>query len=181
MKRVLFAITGTIAGLAALLGYKTHGASSGPVALPSAGVAPPSTSGATSGASPAPSGHTSAQAPSTTHAPVQTGGGPGSSHPAPANTTPAGAAPRTVIGQAEQTPYGVVQVKVTATGKHITNVGFVQLTADDGHSQSINQQAAPILLQQTLQAQSANINGVSGASFTSQGYVASLQSALDQL
>jgi uncharacterized protein with FMN-binding domain len=101
---------------------------------------------------------------------------------APAGTgAPPAHTARTVVGRAEQTPYGVVQVKVTATGRQITNVKFVQLTAYDGNSQFINQQAAPILLQQTLQAQSANINGVSGASYTSQGYVASLQSALDQL
>lgn len=70
---------------------------------------------------------------------------------------------------------------MAATGTKITNVSFVQLTAYDGTSQMINQQAAPILLQQTLQAQSAHIDGVSGATYTSMGYIASLQSALDKL
>ena len=165
MKRIALAVTGTVAGLAALLGFKTHGGSLGPAALPSAGVAPANVSASShSSAQVSPGGHTTA-----------------SSHPAPSGSTSAANAARTVVGQAEQTPYGIVQVKVTAVGKHITNVGFVQLTAFDGRSQSINQQAAPILLQQTLQAQSAHISGVSGASYTSQGYVASLQSALDQL
>jgi uncharacterized protein with FMN-binding domain len=75
----------------------------------------------------------------------------------------------------------VVQVQVTAKGKTITDVQFVQLTAYDGRSQEINSQAGPMLVQQTLAAQSANINGVSGATFTSASYVQSLQSALDQL
>ena len=62
----------------------------------------------------------------------------------------------------------------------ITDVAFVQLTAFDGRSQRINSDAAPILLQETLSAQSATIDSVSGATYTSDGYVESLQSALDQ-
>ncbi len=59
-------------------------------------------------------------------------------------------------------------------------MSFLQLTAFDGRSQQINSAAAPILLQETLSAQSAQIDTVSGASYTSAGYVQSLQSALDQ-
>jgi uncharacterized protein with FMN-binding domain len=59
-------------------------------------------------------------------------------------------------------------------------VTFLQLTSHDGRSADINSQAAPILLQETLSAQSSNIDSVSGASFTSAGYLQSLQSALDQ-
>jgi uncharacterized protein with FMN-binding domain len=73
-----------------------------------------------------------------------------------------------------------VQVKLTVSGTKITNVSFTQLTAYDGRSQEINSQAAPILLQETLTAQSAQIDTVSGASYTTDGYVQSLQSALDQ-
>ncbi len=65
-------------------------------------------------------------------------------------------------------------------GSKITNVSFVQLTAFDGRSQQINSDAAPILLQETLSAQSAKIDTVSGATYTSDGYEQSLQSALDQ-
>jgi len=82
-------------------------------------------------------------------------------------------------GAAEQTRYGVVQVKITVTGKKITNVAFVRLEAFDDHSARINSEAAPILLHETLTAQSARIDSVSGASYTSQGYLESLQSALD--
>jgi len=85
-----------------------------------------------------------------------------------------------VTGDPIQTQYGVVQVKITLAGSKITNAGFAQLTANDDTSAQINSQAAPILLQQTLSAQSAQIDGVSGASYTSQGYQQSLQSALDK-
>jgi uncharacterized protein with FMN-binding domain len=71
-------------------------------------------------------------------------------------------------------------VAVTVSGTHVAAANFVQLTAFDGRSQQINSEAAPILLQETLTAQSAHIDTVSGATYTSDGYVQSLQSALDQ-
>jgi len=75
-----------------------------------------------------------------------------------------------------------LSVSVTVSGKKITKVGIASL--DDGgnfRSQSIDQQSIPILEQQVLQAQSANIQGVSGASYTSAGFAQSLQSALSKL
>jgi len=66
------------------------------------------------------------------------------------------------------------------TGSKIADVSYVQLTAYDGRSQQINSYAAPILLQETLSTQSANIDTVSGATYTSEGYIQSLQSALDK-
>lgn len=161
MKRVLLSLFATAAGLAALLGFKTHGQPVGATgALPSAGLpgsSPSSTSTSPSGTSPQPSGKPTSSGRSTT-----------------------AAAPRTLDGDAVQTPYGVVQVQATVTGTRITNVKFLQLTANDGQSQQINSYAAPILLQETLTAQNANIDTVSGASYTTAGYVQSLQSALDQ-
>jgi uncharacterized protein with FMN-binding domain len=73
-----------------------------------------------------------------------------------------------------------VQVQVVVAGTKIQNVSFLQLTADDPRSQEINDQAGPILLQETLSAQSSTIDTVSGATYTSEGYLQSLQSALDQ-
>ena len=64
-------------------------------------------------------------------------------------------------------------------GTRITNVALKQLTAFDPHSQDINSMAAPVLLQETLKAQSAHIDTVSGATYTSDGYEQSLQGALD--
>jgi len=78
------------------------------------------------------------------------------------------------------TQFGPVQVRVTVQSGHITDVQATALPSG-GYSSQINNYAAPQLRQQALAAQSANINGVAGASFTSQGYRQSLQSALTQL
>jgi len=77
--------------------------------------------------------------------------------------------------------YGELELKVTATGGKITSVQPVIDTAYDARSYQVNAYAEPQLNSQALQAQSANINGVSGATFTSQAYVQSLQAALDKL
>lgn len=162
MKRVALSIIGTVVGLVALLSFKSHGQPVGsPGALPSAGipaVAAPSTPGATTTSAPPSPGST----------------GSTSSTGAPGSTV------RTIAGSAVQTRYGVVQVQITVTGTKIDNVSFLQLTAFDGRSQQINSAAAPILLQETLTAQNAQIDTVSGATYTSDGYVQSLQSALDK-
>jgi len=70
---------------------------------------------------------------------------------------------------------------VTVTGSRITNVEPVVDTAYDPRSSQINSYAEPLLVSETIEAQSAAINGVSGATFTSQAYVQSLQAALDKL
>ncbi|MGU3409012.1 FMN-binding protein [Microbacterium sp. M1A1_1b] len=86
----------------------------------------------------------------------------------------------TFTGTTAQTRYGPVQVQITVAGGKITEVTALQLTNDGGRSVAISQQAAPILRQEALQAQSAKIQAVSGATYTSDGYVTSLQSAIDQ-
>jgi uncharacterized protein with FMN-binding domain len=77
--------------------------------------------------------------------------------------------------------YGDVQVRVSVAGGRITQVSAVQLPNGDGRSQQISSFAGPQLAQQALKAQSAKIDGVSGATYTSDSYRTSLQSALDQL
>ncbi|WP_235515543.1 FMN-binding protein [Curtobacterium sp. Leaf183] len=86
----------------------------------------------------------------------------------------------TFTGTTAQTRYGPVQVEITVASGKITEVTALQLTNDGGRSVQISQQAAPILRQEALQAQSAKIQAVSGATYTSDGYVTSLQSAIDQ-
>jgi uncharacterized protein with FMN-binding domain len=159
MKRVVLTLVATVIGIVALLSFKTethHAATAS--GLPSAVLSGSTTSAPAS----APSAGTSA--------PPR----PGASTQAP--TGPA----KSFTGSAIQTRYGTVQIKITVVGTKITDVAFVQLTADDGRSQEINTNAAPTLLQETLTAQNANIDSVSGASYTSEGYLESLQSALDQ-
>jgi uncharacterized protein with FMN-binding domain len=87
---------------------------------------------------------------------------------------------RSVTGSSVGTPYGDVEVRVTFTGAEITDVVPVRLPDSNGVDQEIDQQAVPILIQETLTAQSASIQAVSGASYTSDGYIQSLQSALDK-
>lgn len=160
MKRILLALVGTVAGLAALLSVKSHSGLTGRGGLPAAALP------ATAPSSSAPS----SSAPSSSASPS----------PNPRSSSTPAATSRTIAGPAVQTQYGVVQVQVVVSGSTIKNVSFLQLTADDPRSAAINSQAGPILLQQTLAAQSAHIDGVSGATYTSAGYVQSLQSALDQ-
>jgi len=71
-------------------------------------------------------------------------------------------------------------VKITVTAKKITAVDVVEYPTGNGRDQEINSRAVPTLVQETLTAQSAGIDMVSGATYTSNGYLTSLQSALDQ-
>jgi uncharacterized protein with FMN-binding domain len=174
VKRVLLSITGTVIGVVALLSFK----SSSPVS--SAGGLPTASLPGTSSSSTATSTTPSATATSSAAPPDPSSGASSPTATRSSATAKASATARSYVGSSITTRYGIVQVKVTVVGSKITDVGFAQLTAFDGRSQRINSQAAPILLQETLQAQSARIDSVSGASYTSQGYVQSLQSALDQ-
>jgi uncharacterized protein with FMN-binding domain len=96
---------------------------------------------------------------------------------------PAVAAPaksRTVTGNSVSTRYGDVEIQITITGNQISAVTPVKLPDSNGIDQEIDQQAVPFLIQETLAAQSASIDMVSGATYTSDGYIRSLQSALDK-
>ena len=86
----------------------------------------------------------------------------------------------TYNGQSEDTPYGIVQVAVVVSGGKITDIKFLQMPYDLGHSQQVTSYAEPYLKDETIQRQSANIDFVSGASTTSEAYQLSLQAALDK-
>jgi len=86
----------------------------------------------------------------------------------------------TYTGDAIQTPHGMVQVEIVVTNQRITDIHVVQCPSDLQHSIDLCQQATPLLISRSLDAQSANIDSVSGATFTSQGYKQSLQSAIDK-
>ncbi|MET9020652.1 FMN-binding protein [Actinopolymorpha sp. NPDC004070] len=85
-----------------------------------------------------------------------------------------------VVGQTADTPYGPVQVKVTMLGHRITDVTALQLPSGNQRSSEIAGFAAPALRREALSTQSAHIDSVSGATYTSEGYRTSLQSALDR-
>lgn len=98
-----------------------------------------------------------------------------------ATAAPATAASGTVQGDTIQTRFGPVQVEVTVKNGKITNVTALQLPWDHQRSADISQYVEPILHDEAIQAQSAIVDIVSGATYTSIGYARSLQSALDQL
>lgn len=105
---------------------------------------------------------------------------PGSSAPPhrSGQTGSPGVSTRTVLGAPEDANYGTVQVRLTLAGSKIVNVTAVQLPSG-GRSSEIAAYSAPRLRSEVLAAQSATIDTVSGASYTSDGYARSVQSALD--
>jgi uncharacterized protein with FMN-binding domain len=86
---------------------------------------------------------------------------------------------RTITGQTVQTQYGPVEVQIVETGGRLTDIKALQLPNHDSRSVEIAANAVPILRTEALRANSARIDVVSGATYTSDGYAQSLQSALD--
>jgi uncharacterized protein with FMN-binding domain len=160
-KRVVLIAGGTIGGLGAVLSITPpqFGSAAGGGQLLGHNLG-----GATTTAAPA--------APAQSQAPA----------PAPAATTAAPVTPAkvsgTFTGSTQQTRFGPVQVQITVSNGKITAAKALQYPNNDFRSQSISQQAIPYLVQETLAANSANIQGVGGASYTSQGWYDSLLSAL---
>lgn len=91
-----------------------------------------------------------------------------------------GPADGTYTGSSIGTRFGNVQVAVTISSGAISDVTALQLTDDDGRSVQISNRAAPILRSEVLDSQSAQVSNVSGATYTTQAYLSSVQSALDQ-
>lgn len=83
-------------------------------------------------------------------------------------------------GDAVDTQYGPVQLKVTVSGGKITSIEAVQLPQGDPKSSSISSYAAPLLQESALSRQDGQVDAVSGATYTSDGYATALQSALDK-
>ncbi len=159
MRRAVLALGGTVAGLILLLSFRSHTAT--PAA---AGVS-------ASGSDPAPASMPATAAPT-----------PAATKATGKARAPAGGATGTkvVTGSVISSPYGPSQVAVTLTAGKITKVTVLQHTDDGQMSKEIDGNALPKLTAETLAAQSARIDAVSGASYTSAGYIKSLQSALDQ-
>lgn len=111
---------------------------------------------------PAPSAGAGGATQGRSHAPAATGG------------------TRKVTGDVVQTDYGPVQVEVTLSAGRITGVTALQVPSDNPRDQEIASYAVPQLTREAIAAQSARIDAVSGASYTSEGYTRSLQSALDR-
>jgi uncharacterized protein with FMN-binding domain len=156
MRRVILAIASTAAVLVLLLSFKSHTSTS---ALVPAAVAP--------SPNPTPSASTPA-------------GGSSATPTASATTGGTSAGGRTVTGDAVQTVYGPVQVKITVSNGKVTAATAIEYPDGTPRDYQINSYAIPMLQQETVGVSSPNIDTVSGATYTSQGYIGSLQSALDK-
>jgi uncharacterized protein with FMN-binding domain len=187
MRRAVVVLGTTAAGLAALFSYKTH--VTGVAVASTAPATPrvsatPTTPSPSHPASPSPSRSASKKAtpkpspakttPPATHsaAPVVTP----TAHPSTPAPTKSSGPSGTFTGPTENTQYGEVQVSIAVSGGKITNANGSLPQGGD----SIAQNAISQLNQEVLTAQSANIQAVSGATYTSQGYIGSLQQAVNQ-
>ncbi|WP_344390103.1 FMN-binding protein [Streptomyces vastus] len=194
-RRVLLATVGTVSGIVLLLALKpttdpalgnadapTPALTADVTAFPSSSVSSQSPSASPSppktsekGRTPSPSSRSAAPPDPASSAPAKT-----SSAPSAPKTTSAAPTTRTVTGTTAQTKYGPVQVRITLTGSRITGATAVRSPDETPRSKEISSTAVPKLNQETLEAQSADIDTVSGATYTSAGYEQSLQSALDR-
>jgi uncharacterized protein with FMN-binding domain len=158
MRRVILAITTTAVALVLLLSFKTQTQSAAPTSPPPAVVGSPSPGSRSPGGT----------------------GSPGPASPTKSSPAAAGVT-RALTGKTVQTSYGPVQVKIVVTDGRITAATALQYPQGTSYGAQINSSAIPQLNRAAVAAGSAKIDAVSGATYTSGGYIASLQSALDQL
>ena len=155
MRRIVLWLASTATIVVLLFGY--HTSTSGPATASDTVVATPAAPQDTGSSGSGTSGSTSTSSGSTSSGTAST-----------------------VTGSVASTRWGPVQVSITVTDGKITAVDVPQYPTGNGKDRQINASALPILTKETLSAQSADIDMVSGATVTSEGYVQSLQSALDQ-
>lgn len=166
-KRGAIALVTTALALVLLISFKTPDQA----ALPAGSDAGNSTTGSTSNSTTTGNGSGSSSSSSST----SSSGSKATATPAPTAAT----GTVTVKGSVISTRYGDVEVQVTVANGKISNVQAIELPSG-GRSGQISNYVAPILASEALQAQSASIDIVSGATYTSEAYANSLQSALDQ-
>ena len=190
MRRIVTLLLSTITVVVLLFSYHTSTDSGSPsvVAAPSGGAAtgatpdtptPSATTPAPAGADPGSGddgagddgGTVTTPSPSATPSPRST--------PSPSATTPSSST-KTYTGDQVMTRWGPMQVEITVSGGKITAAQAVQYPSGNGRDAEINSYALPVLNQEVVDRQSAQIDTVSGATVTSDGYLQSLQSALDQ-
>ena len=194
LRKTAFLVTGTIAGVVGVLSYNPPQLNSAiasaqktpqPVDTP---VTDTSSQTKNSPAQPAPTKSTSAAqnkkstASSTTNSSTNsTTADQTSPSPTPTQSTKQSAGVSgTFKGDTSQTRWGPVQVQVTLTNGKITDVTTLQYPNGDRKSLNISNRVIPWLQEETLQVQSANISGISGATYTSMGFQSSLASALQK-
>jgi uncharacterized protein with FMN-binding domain len=164
MKRVILAILSTVASLVLVLSFKTHSPTA--AAVPPAAISTTGSSASSSGSSSTSGSGSSASGSSSS----------GSSSKKKSTSSAA----KTYTGDAAMTRYGPVQVQITVKSGAVTSVNATDYPMNDPRDAQINSYAIPQLNSEALSAASASIDMVSGATYTSEGYLSSLQSALDK-
>lgn len=169
MRKIITGLMGTISGVALLFSYHTS------TATQAATVAATATEDSQSAA-------TTPNAAESQGSSSSSSSGSTASEPSPSGqaTESTAGVSGTFTGDAVQTRYGAVQVEITVQDGVITSSAAIQYPNRDRHDQQINSYAVPVLNAEAVDAQSAHIDAVSGATYTSVGYVRSLQSAIDE-
>ena len=159
MRRALWAVATTVVGVAWVITFRVT-----PLAVDAVAAEPSHTR------SPAPTPSSRATGPVATLVPQS----------APPQSAVPGTAAGTFTGALVDTRYGPVQLRIVVSGGRVTDVQALTLPRDRARSAAISQYSAPILRSEAIQAQSARIDVVSGATYTSVAYARSLDSALKQ-
>ncbi|MFD4959094.1 FMN-binding protein [Microbacterium sp. NPDC058389] len=165
MKKILYAVLATVSGLVLLFSYRTsHVEATVPVAADTTTSGSSTTGSSTTGTGTTGTGTT----------------GTAGAAAGAASTSSSGLRDGTYTGSAASTRFGPVQVQITVSGGTITDVQVPEYPSTNPRDRQINERALPTLVSETTDAQSADIDMVSGATYTSRGYLTSLQSAIDQ-
>ena len=185
VKRIITWVLGTVTVVALMFGYRTSTNRTDNEALAESTPPVPISGGDTSAGNSAKASPTVTATPmaTMTAVPSKTATPAKTKSPTPMSVTTPTASSKpsgTFTGDAAQTRYGAVQVAITVSNGKITGIDVPHYPDSQQRDAEINRQALPILIHETLSAQSANIDMVSGGTFTSMGYLQSLQSALDK-
>ncbi len=172
MKRAALVGAGTLAGVAAILTLNPEGTTA------TSAAATPATSSSTGTSSGTSSGSSS----SSTSSGSTSGATSSGSTSSGSSTTTTSGTDGTYTGDAVDIGhnYGTIQLQVTVSGGKVTDVTALAVPQNDPRSSQISSYAVPQLVSQAIEAQSSSISGISGATFTSNGFAQSLASALTQ-
>lgn len=172
MRRITLWLAATVTIVVLLFGYHTSTNSAATPAQSSTSSSPAGSGSGSGSAGSSGSGGSSGSSGSSAPSP--------SSSPSASSDSSSSSGTTTYTGSIAQTRWGPVQVKITVGSGKVTAVDVVEYPTENPRDVEINDQALPLLVQETLDAQSADIDMVSGATVTSEGYLQSLQAALDE-
>jgi len=190
MRRITLWLMSTISALVLLFSYPTSTSAKAKTAVEAEAPLTESASGS-SDATSSDSTAGSSSADNSTNGTASQGDSPSSEASTPSSSSSSSSASssgsgsssnaaKTYTGDEVMTRWGLVQVQITVANGKITKSGVTQIPWDNPRDQQINSYAVPVLNDEVITAQSASIDMVSGATVTSNGYIQSLQSAIDQ-